>query len=70
MLARVADILRPTIPDFPIPVTTTRPRQAKINSTARTKSWSSFGIKLRIASASIFRTSFALSNIIINPSYS
>ena len=37
VLAKVAAILRPICPDFPIPVHTTRPLQAKIIFTAFTK---------------------------------
>ena len=45
-----------TMPDFPIPVTTTRPWQLANNSTARSKVSSSRGIRLAMASASIWRT--------------
>ena len=37
VLARVAAILRPICPDLPMPTTTTRPLQARINSQACTK---------------------------------
>ncbi len=38
--ARVAAILRPTWPDFPMPVTITRPRASRIRSTAATNALS------------------------------
>ena len=50
--ASVAAILRPTCPDFPMPVTITRPAQPCRSSTARSKLASSFGMRPRIASAS------------------
>ena len=52
VLASVAETLRPIRPDLPIPVTTTRPRQDRIISTARSNSPLIREIKASIARAS------------------
>ncbi len=59
VLENVADIFRPIRPDFPIPVTTTRPSHAYKSSTALSNRSSSRSINPAIASASIRRTRFA-----------
>jgi hypothetical protein len=51
--ARVAAILRPTWPLLPMPITTTRPRQASMACTARAKCSPWRGIRPRSAAASI-----------------
>ena len=56
MEQNVAAILRPTSPDFPIPVTTTRPLVVASNSTARSKLESSRVMSAAIASASVRST--------------
>ena len=51
-----AEIFRPTSPDFPMPVTTTRPLQFKSNSTALSKEASSRDCKSCNACASMRST--------------
>src|SRR5262245_36348794 len=55
VLARVAAILRPMIPDLPTPVTITRPRHCLMRSTARRNDSFRRGSSARIAFASISR---------------
>ena len=57
--ARVAAILRAMWPDLPMPLTTTRPRQARISSQARTNEPSMRCGNAAMASASICSTSTA-----------
>jgi hypothetical protein len=61
--ANVAAIFCPTRPDFPIPVTAIRPRQATICSPIATNSAPRFAICDRMESASISRTFRAASRI-------
>lgn len=63
VLANVAAIFRPMIPDLPIPVMTTRPGQSKIIATAAEKCSSTRGTSSKIASASICKVLRACSNI-------
>src|SRR6185503_3268581 len=58
----VEAILRPISPDFPIPVTTTRPLHPSRASTARSKEAPSRSCIPRTASASTRNTLFASSN--------
>ena len=63
VLASVAAILRPTCPDFPMPVTTMRAVQPSTHSTARQNSSSTFSVSFFTASASSASVSFAFSRI-------
>ena len=63
MLAKVAAILRPIIPDLPIPVITVRPGHSKIKETAAAKLASTRGTNSKIASASMRNTSCACLSI-------
>src|SRR5262249_1382203 len=56
VLARVDAILRPTCPDLPTPLTTTRPWQASIRPTASRKRSSRRAASALTASASIAST--------------
>jgi hypothetical protein len=62
VLARVDAILRAMCPDFPMPLTTTRPRQFRIVSTAWAKRPSSLPIRSATALASISSTSRAMAS--------
>src|SRR3989304_1886857 len=53
------------MPDFPMPVTTTRPRQLETRSTARSKLSSRRSISFLMESASISRTRRAISRVIV-----
>ena len=64
VLAKVAAIFRPTRPDLPRPVTTTRPLQACRSSTAFSKRVSRRSIRPAIASDSTRRTRLAVSRLI------
>ncbi len=57
--ASVEAILPPMCPDFPMPVTTTRPFEAKIISTAARNGSPSRAVSAATAPASISSTSFA-----------
>ena len=63
VLASVAAILRPTCPDFPMPVTTMRAVQSSTHSTARLNSSSTFSVSFFTAAASSASVSFAFSRI-------
>ncbi len=63
VLFKVATIFRPIIPDFPIPVTITRPSALSIVFTASAKSGPSLSTTPKMPSASICNTSLALFNI-------
>ena len=65
VLANVAEIFRAICPDFPIPVQTTRPLEAKINSTAASNRWSNVSIKSNTAFDSSWSTCAARSSIFI-----
>ena len=69
--AMVEAIFWPISPDFPMPVTTTRPLEARISSTARSNSPLIASASARSASASIRMTFFASSRIMksVNPDY-
>src|SRR6266853_54754 len=56
MLVSVAAILRQMMPDLPIPVTMTRPRQSRRSRTARSNRSSRRPTSARIAAASVSRT--------------
>src|SRR5687768_1149119 len=56
VLASVAAILRQTMPDFPMPVTITRPLQWRTSSTARAKRSSTRSTSASTAAASVWRT--------------
>ncbi|OBX37267.1 hypothetical protein A8U91_01625 [Halomonas elongata] len=60
VLARVAAILPPMWPDLPMPVTTTRPEQARMSSQARSKPSSICSIKAPMACCSSVRVRMAL----------
>ncbi len=57
--AKVAAILRPTWPDLPMPLTTTRPLQAESRSTASVKLPSSVAESARKPAASAAKTAWA-----------
>src|SRR5579875_3335886 len=67
VLESVAATLRPIRPDFPIPVTTTRPRQPSSSSTALSKRPSSRSCRSRMACASISSTRRATSRLMLSP---
>ena len=60
VLEKVAAIFRPINPDLPSPATTTRPLQEYSSSTAFSKRSSRRSIRPLMASASIWRTRFAV----------
>ncbi len=55
VLQKVAAILRPTCPDFPIPATTILPESMSNNSTALVNSWSKRSAAFCIEAASVAR---------------
>ncbi len=63
VLESVAEILRPIRPDLPIPVTATRPLQARSTSTAFAKVASSRALTSSMARASIASTLRAVSRL-------
>jgi len=70
VLDSVAEIFRPISPDFPIPVTATRPLHSKSTSTALVKVASSRAITSCSARASISKTLRAVSKLTIIPAFS